>query len=74
MYYGISVDYLNRVNAFNFVVDYLRRNKIKHEIRTVIYKISEEMDQRINVEFKSVRQRNTFLRKGHDKFPYVEFI
>lgn len=75
----ISIEYLKResVNSqrsvywmsekgesvYDWVLNYLKRNKIKHEI-----------DSQISIKFKSQRQMNVFLLKGNRIFPYFEFL
>lgn len=75
----ISIEYLRRESVnpgrsvywisekgesvYDWVLNYLKRNKIEHEI-----------DSQISIKFKSQRQRNVFLLKGNRIFPYFEFL
>lgn len=77
----ISSEYLQRENirenyVHDWVKSYCKRNKIKIEIKNILHHSSgpEESEPYLVLEFKSGNQRNWFVKKGNQKFPYFEFI
>lgn len=64
----ISFDYLQRENLKgNYVHDWIK----KYAARNKIELAAEEGN--ILIKFKSENQKNWFVRKGNNKFPYFEF-
>ncbi len=75
----ISIEYLNRESAnssrsaywqsakgesvYEWVINYLKRNKIKFE-----------EGEYISINFKSQKQMDCFLWRGNEIFPYFEFL
>lgn len=60
-----SVDWLSEKgeSVYDWVINYLKRNKIKYDI-----------DEQISIKFKSQRQMDCFLLRGNRTFPYFEFL
>ena len=64
----ISFDYLQRENLKgNYVHDWIKQYAARNKIELG----AEEGN--ILIKFKSVNQKNWFVRKGNNKFPHFEF-
>jgi hypothetical protein len=77
----ISIEYLQREkreksrDVLDWIKTYCSRNKINTEIVRVATGIYETTSEPyLEIVFKSRHQKNIFVRKGNDEFPYFEFI
>lgn len=71
----INVKYAERENVLEWVKAYCKRNKINTTVKQIDFSgWGRDIEDYFSIHFKSDRQAECFLRKGHQNFPYFEFL
>lgn len=71
----INVAYAKREDVLDWMKAYCKRNKIATTIKEIDFSgWGREVEDYFSIHFKSDRQANCFLAKGHNRYPYFEFL